>query len=92
MAGACQLGEGAACYPSSGLPVSPGVSVVTWVLCFPKGRELSSLPAGEAGAKKSEKCTLVQVVPTLGTFWNFQAEAVLAGVGENKVLAFQHFS
>lgn len=47
---------------------------------------------GKQDPKKAEKCTLVQVVPTLGTFWNFQAEAVLAGVGENKVLAFQHFS
>lgn len=75
LACAWHLGEGAACFPSWGLQIFPR-SVVTWVLHFAKCRELSILPAGQAGARKSEKHISFQIVPTLGTFWNFQTKAV----------------
>lgn len=93
LAGACCTDEGAAFFPSSGLPVSPR-SAVTWVLHFAKCRELSILPAGQAEAKKSEKHIFFQIVPTLGTFWNFQTDAVFGGKKKKgkRVLAFQHFS
>lgn len=59
-------------------------SIVPQLLHFPKCRELSSLPAGQAGAKKKKiwVAYLCSDCSTLGTFWNFQTRAVF--VGEKK--------
>lgn len=95
-AGACHLCEEAACYLSSSVPVSPACCYLGSM--FPKCNEFSSLPAGQAEPKKSDKQFSVQIVPTLGMFLNFQTEAVLGrgrGGGKKlkkKCLAFQHFS